>query len=283
MDTLSRTWRLYKQSFAVLSADAEILWFPVLSAVSAILLAAGVFIPLHRDGTLAAMRSGSAGWDGYLAVFTWYYLNYFIVIFFNSALVGCASIRLSGGDPTAGDGLRIAVRRLRRIAVWAFVTATVGMVLSSLTNRRRGLLFRAVGTALSVGWTLITYLIVPVLILEDRPVFDSVRRSSELFRKHWGEQVSGSFGFGILNLLLMLPAVLAGALIWRYDRVGAVIVVVVYLLFLSAVSSAVKGIFTVALYRYATEGVAPLGFSAESIDPGWKHGYRRLDHSAGIG
>jgi len=119
---------------------------------------------------------------------------------------------------------------------------------------------------LGLGWTLITYLIVPVILLEDRGVVDSIYRSAELFRKNWGEEVAGSFGFGLLNLVLFLPGLLMGFLLWPVDRAIAVIVTVVYLLILAAVSSAVKGIFTVALYRYATSGQAPAGFTAEWIE-----------------
>ena len=55
------------------------------------------------------------------------------------------------------------------------------------------------------------------------------------------------------------------ALVWQYDRVFAVILGVIYLLILAALSSAVKGIFTVALYRYATGGQVPYGFTADSF------------------
>ena len=265
MGTLGRTWELYKQSFAVLSADVEILLFPVMSAVAALLVGASFFVPLYKIGTFAAISHHTAKWDDWLTLACWYYANFFVVIFFNSALVGCANIRLSGGDPTVRDGLRIALSRLHRILAWALVATTVGILLQSLQNRRSrggGLL----GSALGLGWTLITYLIVPVLIFEDRGIFDSAYRSAELFRKNWGEEVAGSFGFGLLGFLMFLPGLGLGALFWSWDRGAAVIVVVVYVLFLAVISSAVKGIFTVALYRYATHGDAPLGFSADLID-----------------
>jgi len=265
LGTLDRTWQLYKQSFAVLSADVEVLLFPVMSAAAALAVGASFFVPLYKLGTFAAISAGTARWDDYAVLFAWYCFNYFVVIFFNSALVGCANIRLSGGDPTVGDGLRIAAARLHRILAWALVAATVGVLLQSLRNRRNifgGLL----GSALGLGWTLITYLIVPVIIFENRGIFDSIYRSAELFRKHWGEQVAGSFGFGLLNLLLFLPGLLLGALIWPWDRPFALIAVLVYLLILSAVSSAVKGIFTVALYRYTTTGTTPTGYSTRLID-----------------
>ncbi len=273
MGTLGRTWNLYKQSFNVLSADAEIVLFPVLSAVSAILLAAGFFFPLYLNGTLQAISHRKAGWEEYALLFVWYYLNTFVVIFFNSALVGCADIRLSGGDPTVRDGLRIALARLGTIAAWSLVAATAGLLLSSLRDRRNKLV-SLLASGLGLAWALITYLIVPVIILENRTIFGSIQRSSELFRKRWGEEVAGSFGFGLLSLLLCVPALLIGWMAFSFDRVLAIIFVIWYLLILAAITSAVKGIFTVALYRYAIEGNAPAGFSAALIDEtlGRKHG-----------
>jgi hypothetical protein len=265
VETLSRTWRLYKQSFNVLSADIEILLFPVMSAIAALAVAAGFLIPLYRIGTLVAIRLGSARWDDYATLFFWYFSNFFVVIFFNAALVGCANIRLSGGDPAVIDGLRIAWTRMHRILAWAFIATTVGVLLQSLRNRRN-LFGGMLGSALGLGWTLITYLVVPVLIFEDRGPVGSIYRSAELFRKQWGEQLAGSFGFGLLSLLLLLPGLALGALLWQIDPGSGFIVGVVYALILAALTSAVKGIFTVVLYRYATSGQAPSGFSAELID-----------------
>jgi hypothetical protein len=266
VSAMGRTWQLLKQSFAVISADVEVLLFPVMSAVSAILVAATFFVPMYKIGALQAMHDGAAKWDDYAVLFAWYYVNFFVVIFFNSALVACANIRLSGGDPTVGDGLRMAAGRIHRIMAWTLVASTVGLLLQSLQNRRNKLIGSLFASLLGLSWTLITYLIVPVIIFEDRSMFNSISRSAELFKKNWGEQIAGGFGFGLLGLLLFLPGLALGALCWSFDRGVAVIVTVVYLLLLSAVMSAAKGVFTVALYRYATTGEAPLGFSAGLID-----------------
>jgi len=266
MGTLGRTWSLYKQSFEILSADAEIVFFPVMSAISAILVSVGFFFPLFRSGMLRDLGRPEAGWEVYAIMFVWYYLNYLVIVFFNSALVGCANIRLSGGDPTVRDGLRIAFQHLGKIACWAFVAATVGVVLDTLRNRSNKLIGRLVAAGLGFAWTLITYLIVPVIILEDRTTYDSMQRSAELFRKRWGEQIAGSFGFGLLNLLLLLPVLAIGLLLYRLDPALAIITVVWYIIILSAISSAVKGIFTVVLYRYASTGELPGGFYGRQIE-----------------
>jgi uncharacterized protein DUF6159 len=265
MGTLGRTWELYKQSFAVLNADVEIVLFPVMSAISVVLLAASFLIPFYQSGSLAAMAHHSGSWDDYVVLFGWYYLNYFIVIFFNSALVGCANIRLLGGNPRVRDGMRIAARHMSGIASWALVAATAGIILSTLRGRRN-LLGRLLAPGLGLAWTLVTYLIVPVIILEERGAFEAIQRSTDLFKKRWGEEVAGSFGFGLLTLLLLLPGLLLAALIFRLDRALAIIIGVWYVAILAAITSAAKGIFTVALYRYAAVGDPPVGFSADLID-----------------
>jgi hypothetical protein len=278
MGRLGRTWLLFKESFAVLAGDSEILVFPVCSGISLLLLGASFFIPLYRDGTLQAVTHHKGTWDDYAVLFAWYYLNFFVGIFFNSALMGCANIRLSGGQPTVGAGFRMALSRVGPIAVWALVAASVGLVLSSVRDRRNQLM-SFVAAGLNLAWSLITYLIVPVLLFEDRGVFGSLHRSEQLFRSHWGEQVAGSFGFGLLSTLLSIPAVLLALACWRVDPIAGIILAAVYLLILATVTSAVKGVFTVALYRYATAGSAPSGFSADAID-GALGGRRRIAEKA---
>jgi len=275
MGALDRAWHLYKESFAVLSDDGEILLFPVLSGVCAILLAVAFFVPLYRDGTLLHIARGRGTWDMYAMVFAWYYLNHFLIVFFNASLIGCAGIRLSGGRPTVAAGFRLALAHAGRIAAWALVAATVGMILGSFNNRRNWLL-RIAGAALSVGWTMVTYLVVPVLIMEDRTVYDSIYRSEELFRKQWGAELVGSFGFGLLNAILLLPGLFLAMLVWRLDRAGAVIVGLTYALFLAVISSAVTGVFRAALYRFAASGAVPPRFTSDALNPSrttWCPGY----------
>ena len=265
MGTLGRIWDLYKQSFDVLCADAEILLFPILSGISAMMVAAGFFIPMFYSGTLETLGRQPPTLGQSATLFAWYFLHYFFVIFFNSALVGCANIRLGGGDPTVRDGLRIAGNKLTQIAAWAIVAATVGWLFRSLQSGRNRI-GRLLTAGLGLAWTLITYLIIPVIILEDRTVFDSMQRSAQLFRERWGEQIAGSFGFGLINVFLFLPAVAIGWLLSLLDPALGIIFAVCYLLILSVITSAVRGVFTVALYRYASDGQAPRGFSTRMID-----------------
>ena len=275
MYTLTRSWTLFKQSFTVLSEEPSLMVFPVLSFLSAVALFASFFVPLYRIGTLDAIRHHRATWMDFLPLFSWYYANTFVVVFFNSALTACVNIRLSGGNPRLSDGLRIACGHLHRIAGWALLSATVGLILNGVESRsRRAGKFAA--AILGAGWTLITYLIVPVVIIENCGLIDSVKRSVALLRKTWGEQVVGGLGFGFLGVLLFLPGIVLGIAVGSWDRTAGVIVMAIYILMMAAIHASVTGIFRVALYRFAADGQAPGGFSTEAL----VGGYRRPDTSA---
>jgi hypothetical protein len=102
----------------------------------------------------------------YAFVLLFYVVQYFVIFFCNTALVGAAMIRLRGGDPTVGDGFRIAVSRIQPILGYALIAATVGMVLRAISERS-GLLGRLVIASVGLAWNLATYLVVPVLVVED--------------------------------------------------------------------------------------------------------------------
>lgn len=262
---VGRTWDLTKQSFAVLQADKEILLFPVISALAAIVVSISFLVPLLLSGALQAVSQGAGTATTYATLFVYYYVSYFIIIFFNSALVACANIRLGGGDPTVSDGLRIAASRIGRIAAWALVAATVGLILRILEERAEKL-GRLVVSLLGLAWTLITYFIIPVIVFEDLSIGDSIKRSADLFRRQWGTQVVSGFSFGLIFFLLAIPGIFLGLLGFVVHPAAGIAVMVIYFLMLAAVASAVKGIFTVALYRYATTGEVPAGFSPALVE-----------------
>lgn len=264
MYTLNRSWTLFKQSFAILSEEPSLMVFPVLSFCSAVALFASFFVPLYRVGTLDAIRHHQATASDLLPVFAWYYFNTFVVIFFNSAMTACVNLRLSGEKPNIGDGFRIAFWHLHRIAGWALLSATVGLILNGIESRSRRA-GKIAAALLGAGWTLITYMIVPVVIIENRSLFSSMKRSATLLKKTWGEQVTSGLGFGFLGVLLFLPGIMLGTALGFVDKGAGVIIMAVYILMMWAVHASVTGIFRVALYRFAADGQAPAGFSAEAL------------------
>lgn len=261
MDTFSRSWDMIGESFSVLRKDKKLVLFPMLSGLSALAIAAMYFLPLFNMGVLEHYKEyRTVDSTVYAWLFLWYCTNYFVIVFFNCALAACAQIRFGGGEPSLKDGLAQAGWKIPSILIWAVVASTVGILLQAI-EERSSWLGKIVAALVGTAWAMATYLIVPVLIFEDDGVFGSIRRSSALLRETWGEQIVSGFGFGLPSLLLAVPGFLLGMVGFKLHPLGFLIAVP-YFLLLSAVMSAVRGIFTVALYRYATAGEAPAGFSS---------------------
>jgi hypothetical protein len=272
MGKLARTLDLMSASWQVLLNDREILVLPILSGIcSTSVLVSFVLLGLHGDW-LQAMAGKGGTQDqaivGYVFLFCFYVVNYFIIYFFNAAIVACAAIRLEGGNPTLNDGLSVAIERVGAIAAWSLVAGTVGFILGSMESRSRGGRSLVAGL-LGIAWSVLTFLAVPLMVVEKCPAGAIIPRSRELVGNTWGEQVMGNVGFGTIFFILTLP-VLPVFFLLRLkggDAVpmAAVIGGAVYLVLLSIVQSALRTIFTTVLYLYAARGKAPTGFADQQL------------------
>jgi hypothetical protein len=280
MGKFSRSWELVKQSFAILRSDKQLMLFPVLSAVTclfvtAVIATGGTFMLLPaRAAALAAGERFNPNQSPVflLGMFTLYVANYFIMVFFNVALVGVANSRLMGGSWTFRDGIELAWARKGTILQWALVAATVGMVLRTI-EERMGIVGRIIMRIIGIAWTLACYFVVPVLAFEDLTPFEAVKRSSKLFRDTWGEKVVGGFSLSLVSLVLLLPGFglwLAAMFLGGIQGllVGTVLMVL-YFLLLSVFMSAVQGVFNAALYRYACFKQVPPAFDHDLVAAAW--------------
>lgn len=260
-DRMSRTWELTKEAFAVLAADKRLMIFPILSGIAVILVSVSFAIPVVTSGLLAPGKA-SQGME-YLLYFIFYFVNYFVVIFFNSALVGAASMCLAGGHATVRDGLSMAWQRIGRIFMWALVAATVGFLIRIIEERVEKL-GKIIAWILGTAWSIMTYFMIPVIMFEDQGMVDSVKRSTRVLKDTWGEEVLSGFSFGLIYLVALVPIAIVTAAAFMVNVYAGVAVAVLLMLLLGVVSAAVRGIFTVALYRYATQRQVQ-GFSQEMV------------------
>lgn len=271
MNAFSRSWQLVKASAAVLRADKELIVFPIISGIAVIVLSIAFALPMFLTG-MVNTDTGAIQPLFYLLTFLFYLLEYFVIFFCNTALVGAALIRLQGGDPTVSDGWRIAVSRTGKIFGYSLIAATVGMILRSLSERA-GQLGRIVISLIGFVWNVATFLVVPVLAVEGVGPIDAVKRSVQLLKKTWGEQLVGNFGMGaVFGLLFFLVLLLGGGAIYLVAKLNSVVAVVVTIfvlvivfIILGLINSALNGIYTAALYQYAVNGQSGEFFSPELV------------------
>ena len=260
----NRTLLLTQQSFGVLQRDKKLMTFPVAAGVSAICVAVSFLRPLFDDGSVGRyMEEGRVEPQTALWLFLWYYFHYFVVLFFNSALIAATNARMEGRNPSLTDGLRAAVDRLFPISMWTLAAATFGVLIRILEGRSKTLA-SYVSAMIGLTWSFATFFVGPVLMFEESRVFPGVKRSVEITRRAWGDQISNQASFGLFSLLLAVPGLLLAAAGLFFSR-GLLLPALAYGLMLSVVLSAARTVFTVALYRYAVTGQIPDGFSREAI------------------
>ena len=267
MGRWKRGWVLAGQSWRLLRAHRGLLAFPVLGGVLALLLVA----PPAVAGAYLLDEGDTIPGAALLALAV--YLGSFIAAFVGVGLAAAVDAALRDEPTGLGVGLRAASSRLGAICGWALITAVLSVILRALESRGE---LAAIAAALVGGaWSVISLLAVPAIALENAGPVSALRRSASLFKEHWSGQVVGmaAIGGGVF-LCVMLPAVLligAGALIVSGEGsggvAGEVLIAIGAVIFAigAILASALRQVFAVVLYRWATSGQAPQGFSEEDL------------------
>jgi hypothetical protein len=276
-EKMSNSFALARSSWSVLRTDKKLLVFPILSGIACLLVMASFAVPV----LILVMQNPQHGFDlekvspvvRYVVLFAFYFVNYFVVIFFNAALTSCALIRFNGGEPTVSDGLQAAVARLPQILAWTLVAATVGVLLKVVENAHEQV-GKFISAILGTAWSVVTFFVVPVLVVENVGPFAALSRSVGILKRTWGEALIGNFGIGLFVGVLTIPFVLLMVVAFMLFAaapamlpVGLLVLAlaVVYFLLLMAVSSAMHNIFVAAVYQFAVQGSVPAGFNERIV------------------
>ncbi len=260
MDRIRNSWTLAKSSWGVLQKDKELALLPLMSFFIGVAAAAIFFVP----ALLTADDDGGLGGLGYLLMAMGALVFTFISVFFQGALVHGANERLTGGDPTVSSAISGAMGRVHRLAPWAFVVVTINLIIRALRDRLP--LGNFIGALAEGAWEVLTFLVMPIMIIEDIGPIDAVKKSSAYFKRTWGENLAARVGFGLLGIAAMLPAIV---LIGIGFSVGGIVTVlfvaiaVVWIAVVAASMAALNAIFQTALYWFAVQGTVAEGFGGE--------------------
>ena len=255
-DRLSSGWTISMNSFSILKKNKQLIIFPILSGIS-LVLTAGVFIL----GMLAI-----AGWDveyiktdnrllNYALLFGFYFVNYFIVVFFNMALIHCSKLYFDGEEVTVSKGLQFSISRIGVILSWAMFAATVGTILK-IIQENTGTIGKIVTGLLGFVWGIATFFVVPVIAYENLGPVDAFKRSAELMKNKWGESLGATFSLGLVQMVVVVLVAIPVFLIAAYVNmfagifIGLTVGVIIF-----AVFSAAQTIFISSVYNNVTGNI----------------------------
>jgi hypothetical protein len=274
-ERISNGFAMARSSWRVLMGDKKLLWFPVVSGILFIVVVASFFVPLavlEQNGKIHLLDGNNNRPTplGYGVIFAFYVISYFVIIFCNAALVSCALLRFNGESPSLGDGFRAAMSRLPQIFAWAVVSASVGLLLKIIENahEKAGAFIASI---LGTAWSIMTYFVVPILVVEKVGPFEAVSRSISVMKRTWGEALSGKIGMGLFLFLMAIPIILlfvvAIVVMGSSHALGIVLLITagIALLWYMAVSAAMHTVFMTAVYQYATTDRVPDGFERHTL------------------
>lgn len=281
MGYFSRSLELAKRSWNVLRKDQELLLLPSLGVLAQFAIGGilwGLIYLIDFDP--------SVGWKGLeisspsiALIILGAILGAIVIYFFAGALVHGAHERLTGGDPTVRSSLAGARSRLSKIVSWAILTIIVGTIINvieSAIRDRAGFLGNIIGSILGLAWKVLTFLVMPVVIVEGLGGFKAVKRSKDLLKSTWGENLIAQAGLAIVRLLAVLPGILLGFLLgFTGFALPGIVLGIVFGLAGFVFAAALGGIYQTALYQYTTTGQVPEDFAGSGMETTFTHRSQR--------
>jgi len=189
MSRIKRGWALTKKSWGVLNSHRELARFPLYGAVATIPLA---FVFLGPG--LYFLEKDALGGAIPLLVIGVYVLSV-VGFYFSVGLAAAADMIFRGEQASVSDGLAVARSRFSQICGWAAVSTAISVLMSALENQG-GIAGTIAARVVGMAWSLVTFLAVPVIAIEGTGPFETLKRSSHLFKSRWGAQITGNIAIG---------------------------------------------------------------------------------------
>jgi hypothetical protein len=249
MTKFSNGWTIALNSFKVLKENRQLIIFPILSGVSIIVILA----------SFIAAVFGFSGWNidnlpddpavvSYVLLFAFYIVNYFVIVFFNMALIHCTSLYFKGQEVTVRQGIDFSISRIGSIFAWAVFAGIVGGVLRVI-QENAGSLGKIITGLVGVVWSIATFFVVPVIAYENIGPIAAFKRSANLMKEKWGERIGAGFSFFLINLVGVVAIAIVALIIGAVNVIAGVLIAVLGILLLLTIMSAVKTIFISAIYH----------------------------------
>lgn len=264
MGTFSDSWRLTKIAFGLVFQDSALLVFPLVAGLSAIaVLALFALGTLYLAPLLLVGGSLSTSYEvvGIVLFLVAYFSTTFIAVYATAGLIGAATLKLEGQQPTASDGWTIARANLSRLAVWALISATVGLLIQLVSSRFRGAAGIVIGGIAGATWAIATYFVIPVIVYQKSTPWQSLGRSAKMFLNTFGRTLVTNIVLALIVGAGIVAAVVLGViglfLLFSGTTFFGVVLIVSALgvgFLFALLGASAEGVLRAALYRYATTG-----------------------------
>lgn len=260
---MARGCHLGVRSLIVVLRDKTLLVFPLIPFTCVIAAASVLWWFLGNDQVLWVFLTAHLMQPKNLLISYAVYLLFGVLsVFFSVGLVTCTRITLEERDSKFLDGFRYAIRNVHWITIWAFISWTIGPFLNLLDYLRHTTLW--VRKVLNTSWSMISYFVVPVLVVDKVNIFSALRRSVDVMSNTWGKGAVSRLGMFWFFVLLNIPTAILFAAGHYPDGPwpnSLTLVVLLYIYATIVVYQTANSVLSVVLYKYASDGTVVPGFN----------------------
>jgi hypothetical protein len=263
MNRIKRGFRITKLGIHVVKADPELMVYLLFSVIMSVL---SFGVVLTFTGGLGFVIGNDEGFEGGVAVGT--FISYFIVsvitVFWNAAIIASAYERMTTGrNPSFSYGIKQAMKCFPQILIWGLISGTVGVIISFFEamaesdNIVVAIIGHIISFMISFAWWMTTFFVVPMIVLENSGVFESMKKGPKLFEETWGENIVASVGTGIINFIVILTIIVVCLPLFIFGEIGAAlafILIVIGIAISSLFFTACDAVNKASLYYYAKTG-----------------------------
>jgi hypothetical protein len=259
-DRVAKGWGFMKQAFAMARDDRSLLRPSLYSVGVGIFYWVGwavAFVAADLDPD-----SGGARVLGALAVFG----SFAIFYFFMAMTVNMVDVHLSGGTPSVSEGFRDARQNFLAILCLALVSTIVELLAKAARRQGResgglgGALGSVVGSLIESLWTVVSFLLLPAIIIEDCSLGQALERVRAISKGNYLQIGVGEVGVRVVSNLIGFAVMLLtfGVLYVGFEVIGhtagAVLGIALggtLLCLFAAFSSFLRMAYYTCLYRWA--------------------------------
>ncbi|MDD2565421.1 MAG: DUF6159 family protein [Candidatus Gracilibacteria bacterium] len=255
------SFELIKIAFSYVRQEGELFVYALLSFISSfIILASFAITDFFYIEKLENISQDQKQLITYGVMFIFYLVFYFITFFFNTAIITSVKRKLNGEENKFGDGIRDSMANLGKILQWALVSATVALILRIIESKfkENSTVGKLIVKFLGGAWSILTFFAFPMMILQNKGPIDSVKESSLLFKKTWGEMAILNIGSGLFYIILMiLSAIICFGFVILVSPMVGIILFIVSIVCIVVLNGLTDVIITTLLFHYASSETVP--------------------------
>ena len=213
--SLKRGWAFLKEAVAMAFRDKDLFIPSVLSVITSMILVAALGGLLYLTGDLGAARADDEAISivGYVVLVIAALLIYLSGYFFTGMTVHLVDVHLRGEDAKLGSAFADSLKNIGGIAALALATLVVGIITGAVRGKSRRGMRRMAADTMQRGWTAVTYLLLPIMILEDSAFMASTDRAKRLHGHNVIQIVVGELGLLIASRIIGAAVVFIGLIV----------------------------------------------------------------------